>query len=203
MWPILRQQGICFHPRSWRAAIASLQDQLWWKVIELQRTWVQKKRLNLLMEWTPKPQVGSREQMSHSDTSFVWPMQLSCIRRKTKIVSDVAVLSGHSTNVPWWSSQSLRMSWKISFLNPNPFTQWSEPKNIARVKIDGESAWALLDIGSTINAVAPEFVGSCSLDVGPLNNLTDGTFGTNGFWGSIFPCPWWKEFEAMMKIKWF
>ena len=62
------------------------------------------------------------------------------------------------------------MFWKASFLNPD----WSQPENIAQVKIYDESSWDLLDSGSTINAVTPEFVEACSLDVGPLSDLVDG-----------------------------
>ena len=79
------------------------------------------------------------------------------------------------------------MSQKVSFLNANPLTQWSGPKNIAWVKIDGESSWALLDSGLTINAVTPEFIEVCSLDAGPFGNLSHGILGINGF-GGVFSC---------------
>ena len=62
------------------------------------------------------------------------------------------------------------MSQNIPFLNLNPLTQWSGPKNIAWVTIDGERSWGLLDSSSTINVVTPEFVEVCSLDVGPLSD---------------------------------
>ena len=58
-------------------------------------------------------------------------------------------------------------------------------QEIAWVKIDGESSWALLESGSTINVVTPEFVEVCSLDVGPLSILSNGTLGINGF-GGVF-----------------
>ena len=80
------------------------------------------------------------------------------------------------------------MSQKIPFLNPNPLTWWSGPENIALVKIDSESSWTLLDGCSTINAVTPEFVEVCSLDVGPLSDLANGTPGINGF-GGVFSQP--------------
>ena len=57
--------------------------------------------------------------------------------------------------------------------------QWSGPENIAQVKIDDESSWALFDSCSKINAVTPEFVKACSLDMGPLSNLVDGTWKIN------------------------
>ena len=49
-------------------------------------------------------------------------------------------------------------------------------------------SWALLDSGSTINAVTPEFIEVHSLDVGPLSDLADGTLGINGF-GGVFSQP--------------
>ena len=75
------------------------------------------------------------------------------------------------------------MSGKIPFLNPYPLTHWSGSESIAWIKIDGESSWDLLDSGSTIISVTPEFVGVHSLGVGPLSDLLDGTPGINGFVG--------------------
>ena len=79
-------------------------------------------------------------------------------------------------------------SQKVPFLNPNPLTQWSGPENIAQVRIDGESSWALLESGLTINVVTTEFIKICCLDVGPLSDLADGTPGINGF-GGVFSQP--------------
>ena len=62
---------------------------------------------------------------------------------------------------------------KDPFLNPDPLTHWSGPENIAQVKIDDESSWDLLDSGYNINAVTPEFVKACSLDVGPMISLVN------------------------------
>ena len=70
-------------------------------------------------------------------------------------------------------------------MSPNPLTQWSGPKNIAWVKIDGESSWVLLDSGLAINAVTLGFIEACSLDVGPLSDLTNGILGVNGFGGVL------------------
>ena len=70
-------------------------------------------------------------------------------------------------------------------LIPNPLTQWSGPENIAQVKIDGESSWALLDSSLSITAVTPEFIEVHSLDIGPLSYLSNGTLGINGF-GGVF-----------------
>ena len=80
------------------------------------------------------------------------------------------------------------MSQKFPFLKPNPVTWWTGPKYKARVKINGESTWALLDSGSTINAVTPGFVEAHSLDIGSLDDLMDGTLGISGF-GGVFSWP--------------
>ena len=73
-------------------------------------------------------------------------------------------------------------------MNPNPLTHWSGPENIAWVRIDDKSSWALLDSGSTINAVTPEFIEAYSLDAGHLSDLVKGTLGINGF-GGVFSQP--------------
>ena len=93
--------------------------------------------------------------------------------------------SSCSTGVPGQGSQGLKTSQKFPFLNPNPLNCWSGPENIAWVWIDGENSWALLDSDSTINVVTPEFIEVCSLDVGPLSDLTNSTLGINGF-GVVF-----------------
>ena len=64
--------------------------------------------------------------------------------------------------------QNLRTSWKAPFLNPDPLTHWHGPENKALVRIDDENSWALLDSGSTINAVTLQFIEAHSLDIGPL-----------------------------------
>ena len=83
---------------------------------------------------------------------------------------------------------SLRRSWKVPFLNPNPLTHWRGPENIAQIRIDDESSWALLDSGSTSSAVIPKFIEAHSLDVSPLSNLVNGMLGINGF-GGLFSQP--------------
>ena len=93
-----------------------------------------------------------------------------------------------STGYPGQSSLSIKMSWKVPFLNPDPLTCWSVPENIALAKINDESSWALLDTGSTINVVTPEFIKACSLDVSPLGDLVDSTLMINGF-GGLFSQP--------------
>ena len=73
-------------------------------------------------------------------------------------------------------------------MSSNPLTWWSGPENIAWVKIDSESSWALLDSGLTINAVTPGFIEANSLDIGPLSDLANGTLGINGY-GGVFSWP--------------
>ena len=57
------------------------------------------------------------------------------------------------------------------FLNPDPFYQWYGIKNIARVRVNGESCMALLDNGTQINTIMLGFVENHSLEVGPLSDL--------------------------------
>ena len=80
-------------------------------------------------------------------------------------------------------SLSLKTSRKTPFLKPYPLTDWSGPENMAQVKIDGESSWALLDNGSTINSLTLEFIWVHSLNIGPLSVLSDSTLGINGLEG--------------------
>ena len=98
-------------------------------------------------------------------------------------------VSCHSANIPGPNSLSVKTLQKAPFLNPDPLTHWSGPENIAQVRINDENCWALLDNGSTINVMAPEFVNAHSLDVGPLSNLVDCRMDINGF-GGLFSQPW-------------
>ena len=54
--------------------------------------------------------------------------------------------------------------------------------------MDRENSRALLDNGSTINAVTPEFVKAHSLDISPLSDLVDGILSVNGI-GRLFCWP--------------
>ena len=78
---------------------------------------------------------------------------------------------------------------KGSIPDADPLTHWNGPQNIAQVRINDESCWALLGNGSTINTVTPEFVKALSLDIGPLSHLVEGRMGINGF-GGVFSQPW-------------
>ena len=57
------------------------------------------------------------------------------------------------------------------FLNPDPFQHWHRIKNVARVKINGESCMALLDNGAQINTIMPKHVSDHSLQMGPITDL--------------------------------
>ena len=57
------------------------------------------------------------------------------------------------------------------FLNPDPFQCWHGVKDIARVRINGESCMALLDNGAQINTTTPKYVSDHSLQMGLITNL--------------------------------
>ena len=71
-----------------------------------------------------------------------------------------------------------------SLLEPNQLTWYIGPENKGWTGIDGESSWALLDSGSTINAVTHEFIKADSMDVGTLSDVANCTLGINGIQGS-------------------
>ena len=60
------------------------------------------------------------------------------------------------------------------FLNPNPFLWWYGVKNIAKVRINGESCMALLNNSVQINMIIPGFSEEHSHNVGPLTDLAGG-----------------------------
>ena len=93
-----------------------------------------------------------------------------------------------SANIPRRDSPNIKTLQKTPLLNLYPLTHLSGPQNTAQVRINGENSLALLDNGSTINTVTPEFVEARSLDVSLLSNLVDGTMGRNGF-GGLFSQP--------------
>ena len=53
-------------------------------------------------------------------------------------------------DAPGWDAQAIGHQTQIPFLNPNPFHWWYGIKNVARVRINGESCMALLDKGAQI-----------------------------------------------------
>ena len=101
---------------------------------------------------------------------------------------DPSEASCHSVNIPRRDPLNIKTSGKTLFLNPEALTHWSGPENIVSVRINGDSSWAHLDNGSTINAVTPEFIEACSLDISPLSELVNGMMGINGLGGfSLYP----------------
>ena len=57
------------------------------------------------------------------------------------------------------------------FLNPDPFQCWYRVENIAKVKINGKSCIALLDNGTQINTIMPNYVKSHSLEIRQITDL--------------------------------
>ena len=88
-------------------------------------------------------------------------------------------------SIPGRDSPNIKTLQKTPSLNPGPLTHWNGPKNIAWVRINDEGSWDLLDNGSTINAVTPEFIEAHPLDVSLLSDLVSGTVGINGFGGLL------------------
>ena len=90
---------------------------------------------------------------------------------------------------PGGGSQGVKPTLQTPFLNPYPFQQWYGVKNIARVRINGESCMDLLDNGAQINTIMPKYVSDHSLSVGPITNLLSAklpvwgwTMPTQGHW---------------------
>ena len=79
--------------------------------------------------------------------------------------------SQHIEEPPDGSSQGIKPCQQTPFLNPDPFQHWYGVKNLARVRINGESCMALLDNGTQINTIMPKYVSNHSLQVGPITNL--------------------------------
>ena len=79
--------------------------------------------------------------------------------------------SQHTKEPPDRGSQGIKPPQQTPFLNPDPFWCWHGVKNIARVRINGESCIALLDNGVQINTITPKYVSDNSLQMGPITNL--------------------------------
>ena len=84
---------------------------------------------------------------------------------------DPSSQDGHAKGAPGGDTQGIGCCTQTSFFNPNPFHQWYGIKNVAKVRVIGESCMALLDNGAQINTITPNFVESHSLEVGPLSDL--------------------------------
>ena len=65
----------------------------------------------------------------------------------------------------------MKTTLQTPFLNPDPYQWWYRIKNVARVKINGESCMALLDNGAQVNTITPRSMSDHSLQVGPMTDL--------------------------------
>ena len=79
--------------------------------------------------------------------------------------------SDHTKNHPGGGPQGVGWHAQTPFLNPDPFQCWYGVKNVAIVKINGESCMALLSNGVQINTIMPSYVKSHLLEMGPITNL--------------------------------
>ena len=64
----------------------------------------------------------------------------------------------------------MKTTLQTPFLNPDPFQQWYGIKNVAKVRINGESFMALLDNGAQLNTITLRYISDHSLQVGPIND---------------------------------
>ena len=83
---------------------------------------------------------------------------------------DPSSQGGQVEGTPGGDAQGVGHHRHTSFLNPNPFHQWYEIKNVARVRSNGESCMALLNDDAQINTIMLSFVESHSFEVGPLSD---------------------------------
>ena len=72
---------------------------------------------------------------------------------------------------PGQDAQGVGHHKQTPFLNTDPFQQWYGVKNVARVRVNGESCMALLDNGMQINTIIPMCIKTCSPEVGALSDL--------------------------------
>ena len=67
--------------------------------------------------------------------------------------------------------KGIKQLMQTPFLNPDPFQHWYRAKNMAKVKINGESCMVLLDNGVQINTIMPNYVKNHLLEMGPITDL--------------------------------
>ena len=77
----------------------------------------------------------------------------------------------HTKGAPGWDNPGVKRQTQTPFLNPYPFTQWYGSENIVRVRVNGEGCMALLDNGTQVNTITPEFIKTHCLAIGPLSDL--------------------------------
>ena len=79
--------------------------------------------------------------------------------------------SQHIKEPPDRGSQGIKPPQQTPFLNSDHFQHYHGVKNVARVRINGESCMALLDNGAQIITIMPKYVSDHSLPVGPITNV--------------------------------
>ena len=136
---------------------------------------ISEKEMQLLWVWQPRsPGEGLTKGIGENCKEGRFKLERGDSEEGRLVLSKVG---GYPRGHPRWRSQSIKTSKKAPFLNPDSLTNWSGAENTAWVKINDEGSWALLESGSTINTVTLEFIQACSLEVGPLSDLVDGTVG--------------------------
>ena len=89
----------------------------------------------------------------------------------TKGGQDLSSKKQHHEEPPDRGSQGVKTTLQTPFLNLDPFQWWYGVKNVARVRINGESCMALLDNDAQINIITSKYVSDHSMQVGPITNL--------------------------------
>ena len=59
----------------------------------------------------------------------------------------------------------------VPYLNPDPFQQWIDPKNLGEAVIDGELTTCLLDNGAQLNFIMPTYARQQNMNVFHLEHL--------------------------------
>ena len=59
----------------------------------------------------------------------------------------------------------------VPYLNPDPYCQFSGPKNLGEALIDGELATCLLDNGAQLNSITPTYTHKRGMDIMSLESL--------------------------------
>ena len=70
-------------------------------------------------------------------------------------------------------------------MTPEPYDRWLGPDNVYPIKIDGNACQALLDTGSQINIITPEFAKTLNLEIRPLKELVGRNIPIRGVGGVI------------------
>ena len=84
--------------------------------------------------------------------------------------SDPSDENNNAQQPPGGGLQGVKQPKQAPFLNLGPFQHWYGVKNVAQVKINGESCKALLDNGTQINTITPNYVRNHSLEMGLITD---------------------------------